>query len=109
EQLLRNGSSFLGDEQADHIEYCELRGEGLGTGNTDLRAGVRIGTCMRSSRGRGAYYVTYASDNGAALLCKFYRGECVCCFSRLGYCNYHIALAYDGIAVPEFRGVLNFH
>src|SRR5690606_39691447 len=68
EQLLRQCSSFLRYEQADHVKDGELSGKCLGARYADFRARVCVGTSMRCSRDGRAHDVTYADDGSAPLL-----------------------------------------
>lgn len=61
------GSTVLAERQGEHDHGDELRGVGLGGGDTDLRAGVDVDTAVGEERDGGTDNVDDADGKGTAL------------------------------------------
>mmetsp|Transcript_35379 Transcript_35379/g.88069 ORF Transcript_35379/g.88069 Transcript_35379/m.88069 type:complete len:317 (+) Transcript_35379:1089-2039(+) len=95
------------DLERDHREGEDLRGEGFGRGDADLRPGVQVDSPVRLARDRGADLVAHADAEALVLLGELQRGEGVRRLPRLRDCDEDILLEENRVAVSELGAVLD--
>ena len=70
---------------------------------------MRVGAGHRLAGQRGAHHIADADDRRPVFLADLHGGERVGGLTRLRDGDQHVVLAYDGVAVAEFRRVFHLH
>ena len=106
--LCIHGSQLLCKAQGDQREHCHLGSERLRRRHSYLGTYVRVAAGVGGPGDRRTHDIADSEQERPGLACELQRGQRVGSLARLRYRYHHVVLRYDGLAVAEFRRVLDF-